>query len=55
MSVEKPNQVEKFKLNAEPIIKVLPKGFPLKQLEERVIKALILLDKTEKKRDMDSR
>ena len=55
MSVEKPNQVEKLKLNAEPILKVLPKGFPLKQLEERVVKALILLDKTEKKRDMDSR
>ncbi len=55
MSVEKPNQVEKFKLNAEPILKVLPRNFELKNLENRIIKALILLDKTEKKRDMDSR
>jgi ParB family chromosome partitioning protein len=53
MSEEKPNQVEQFKIPQEKIRKFFPTTATKEQIEETILKALELLRKRERSREME--
>lgn len=56
LSEEKPNQVEKIKINKERLESVLPKNLKSqKDIEEHIIKCMQYYNKQQKQKDMESR
>jgi ParB family chromosome partitioning protein len=53
MSEEKPNQIEQFKMPQEKISKFFPATATKEQIEDTIVKALELLRKRERSRDME--
>ena len=55
MMKEKPNQIEKFKINANRLREVLPRNVRGDKIEDYLVKAVVHYEKYLKKKSLDAR